>query len=304
MNNNDKIFDPITTFSLNELLMQAGDLPHDELNRQCIVSSKHSSITSLCYPLRIDAFTIGIGYEGKASVRFNLRDFQVQKDTLFFFSPRSILESPQDNNFRAHVILISTEFMRELNIDLKSMMPQFLLFGKTPFAQLAPKDSEELHRLFSQIESELQHPQTPYSRKVIGHLITALFYKIAGIIQENMQVQPDHGYISHDRADTYFQQFMQELSEHYRQERSVSYYANQLCITPKYLTTLIKRISGKSVSEWIDQFVIFEAKALLKHSHMSIQEISYHLNFPNQSFFGSYFKRNTGMSPSQYKAQQ
>ena len=93
------------------------------------------------------------------------------------------------------------------------------------------------------------------------------------------------------------------LGEHFREERSVGFYARQLCITPKYLTTLIKRISGQSVSEWIDNYVILEAKTLLKYSTMSIQEIAYYLNFPNQSFFGSYFKRNTGMSPSQYKAQ-
>ena len=83
----------------------------------------------------------------------------------------------------------------------------------------------------------------------------------------------------------------------------MGFYARQLCITPKYLTTLIKRISGLSVSEWIDNYVIIEAKTLLKYSTMSIQEIAYYLNFPNQSFFGSYFKHNTGMSPSQYKAQ-
>jgi len=84
----------------------------------------------------------------------------------------------------------------------------------------------------------------------------------------------------------------------------VGFYARQLCITPKYLTTLIKRISGKSVSEWIDNYVILEAKTLLKYSNMSVQEIAYYLNFPNQSFFGSYFKRNAGMSPSQYKAKK
>ena len=67
---------------------------------------------------------------------------------------------------------------------------------------------------------------------------------------------------------------------------------------------IIKRISGKSVSEWIDNYVILEAKTLLKYSNMSVQEIAYYLNFPNQSFFGSYFKRNAGMSPSQYKAKK
>lgn len=108
----------------------------------------------------------------------------------------------------------------------------------------------------------------------------------------------------HNRAESYFREFTQLLGEHYRRERSVGFYARQLCITPKYLTTLIKHISGKSVSDWIDSYVTLEAKTLLKYSNMSVQEIAYYLNFPNQSFFGSYFKRNTGMSPSQYKAKQ
>ncbi|MEG0498584.1 MAG: AraC family transcriptional regulator, partial [Alistipes sp.] len=104
-----------------------------------------------------------------------------------------------------------------------------------------------------------------------------------------------------NRAEEYFKQFMLLLADHYKQERSVTFYARQMCITPKYLTTLIKRLSGKSVSGWIDDYVMLEAKTLLKYSTMGIQEISYYLNFPNQSFFGSYFKRNAGMSPSQYK---
>ena len=76
--------------------------------------------------------------------------------------------------------------------------------------------------------------------------------------------------------------------------------AHLIVIAPDFL----KRISGKSVSEWIDNYVILEAKTLLKYSNMSVQEIAYYLNFPNQSFFGSYFKRNAGMSPSQYKAKK
>ena len=93
------------------------------------------------------------------------------------------------------------------------------------------------------------------------------------------------------------------LGEHYKEQRAVGFYARELCITPKYLTTVIKRVSGRSASEWIDSYVILEAKTLLKYSDMSIQEIAYYLNFPNQSFFGSYFKRNAGLSPSRYKAQ-
>lgn len=304
MNTNKEIGDSITTFSLNELLSHAGVPQSDELGRQCIISKQRATLNSFCSPLRVEAFTIGIGCEGSTTIRFNLREYQIQKDTFFFFSPRSILEAPDGSNVQAHVILISSEFMREINLDFKSVLPQFLSFGKNPFTQLTPEESVVIRKAFSQIEEELQRPRTIYSQKIIGHLITAMFYKIAEILQDNQQFQLVQQHTTYDRTEEYFRRFMQELSEHYQQERMVGFYANKLCITPKYLTTLIKRISGKSVSEWIDDFVIFEAKALLKHSHMSIQEIAYQLNFPNQSFFGSYFKRNTGMSPSQYKAQQ
>ena len=104
-----------------------------------------------------------------------------------------------------------------------------------------------------------------------------------------------------NRREEYFREFMRHLQQHHCKERSLGFYASLLHITPKYLTTLIKQVSGRSAAEWIDECVILEAKNLLKFSTMSIQQIAYYLNFPNQSFFGTYFKRRTGMSPSEYK---
>ena len=72
-------------------------------------------------------------------------------------------------------------------------------------------------------------------------------------------------------------------------------------LTPKYLSSAVKEVSGKTAARWIDEAVIPEAKTLLKYSGMSIQEIAYHLNFSTQSFFGKYFKLHTGTSPSRYK---
>lgn len=94
---------------------------------------------------------------------------------------------------------------------------------------------------------------------------------------------------------------MSELTKHYMQERSVGFYAGQLHLTPKYLTTIIRKTSGRTAAEWIDDYVVLEAKNLLKYSTMSIQEIAYCLNFPNQSFFGKYFRNHTGMPPSAYR---
>ena len=94
---------------------------------------------------------------------------------------------------------------------------------------------------------------------------------------------------------------MRLLSEAYIKELRVNYYAKELFLTPKHLSSVVKEVSGKTAGEWIDVFVIFEAKSLLKSSQKNIQEISDELNFANQSFFGKYFKHYTGMSPKEYR---
>ena len=184
------------------------------------------------------------------------------------------------------------------------MMPLFLQFGSRPCMELTHAECKSLRSFISMVEQELEGRETNFAVEIVSGLIAATIYKVGDILTHYMEEHPEMENPVHNRAEEYFKQFTELLGEHYTRERSVGYYARQLCITPKYLTTLIKRISGKSVSEWIDSYVILEAKTLLKYSNMSVQEIAYYLNFPNQSFFGSYFKRNTGMSPSQYKAKQ
>ena len=78
-------------------------------------------------------------------------------------------------------------------------------------------------------------------------------------------------------------------------------YAGKLCVTPKYLSLLVKNVSNRTAGEWIDNYVVLEAKALLSSSTLSIQEISDRLNFTNQSFFGKYFKQHVGISPTEYR---
>ena len=105
------------------------------------------------------------------------------------------------------------------------------------------------------------------------------------------------------RYNEYFGRFLQLLSENFKKERQVKFYADKLCITPKYLTTIVRELSGKSVSKWIHGIVIREACYKLIHGVESVQQISYELNFPNQSFFGKYFKSYVGCSPSEYRLQ-
>ena len=300
--NNTESQTPINSFTLAELIDLAGE-QRQGLMRECITASSDSQMQVFRFPCRIDAFIIGVGTEGETSVSFNLHEFRLKKDSMFIFTPKNILQVNSQQYFKADVIAISPDFMRRINIDIKNMMPLFLKFVENPTLALTPEESRSMRGMIAQIERETRGPETHFSFDIVSGLIAAMIYKVGDIMYHYLAEHPEGQNNSHNRAEEYFKQFTHLLGEHFREERSVGFYARQLCITPKYLTTLIKRISGQSVSEMIDNYVIQEPKPLLKYSTMSIHDIAYNQNIPNHSFFGSYFKRNTGMSPSQYKAQ-
>ena len=295
---------PISSFTLNELITMAGGEKRPGIMGECIAANSASEMEIFRFPSRLNALIIGVGTEGETSLTSNLQEFRLKKDSLFIFSPKHILQVQSNNRFKAHLIVIAPDFLKRINIDTKRMMPLFLQFGSLPCMELTHAESQSLRSFISMVEQELKGSETDFSSEIIGGLIAATIYKVGDILTHYLTEHPEVDSPIHNRAEEYFRQFTELLGEHYKHERSVKFYARQLCITPKYLTTLIKRISGKSVSEWIDNYVILEAKTLLKYSNMSVQEIAYYLNFPNQSFFGSYFKRNAGMSPSQYKAKK
>lgn len=295
---------PISSFTLNELITMAGGEKRPGIMGECIAANSASEMEIFRFPSRLNALIIGVGTEGETSLTSNLQEFRLKKDSLFIFSPKHILQVQSNNRFKAHLIVIAPDFLKRINIDTKRMMPLFLQFGSPPCMELTHAESQSLRSFISMVEQELKGSETDFSSEIIGGLIAVTIYKVGDILTHYLTEHPEVDSPIHNRAEEYFRQFTELLGEHYKHERSVGFYARQLCITPKYLTTLIKRISGKSVSEWIDNYVILEAKTLLKYSNMSVQEIAYYLNFPNQSFFGSYFKRNAGMSPSQYKAKK
>ena len=273
--NNTESQTPINSFTLAELIDLAGE-QRQGLMRECITASSDSQMQVFRFPCRIDAFIIGVGTEGETSVSFNLHEFKLKKDSIFIFTPKNVLQVNSQQYFKADVIAISPDFMRRINIDIKNMMPLFLKFVENPALTLTPEESRSMRGMIAQIERETRGPETHFSFDIVSGLIAATIYKVGDIMYHYLAEHPEGQNNSHNRAEEYFKQFTHLLGEHFREERSVGFYARQLCITPKYLTTLIKRISGQSVSEWIDNYVILEAKTLLKYSTMSIQEIAYY----------------------------
>ena len=253
--------------------------------------------TTSDYPASIDGFSAIIMMTGEATVSIDMQNYNVKPNTIVFFNPDSIIRTVKcSSNAAAYFLAFSKSFVNEIQIDLSTSLPVYMRFGKAPVLEVTPQDVDQIRQLFQLIKTMLRSDKERYRHEIIRTLFTTAFYIITEI---NQREQP--GEIKQGRCEVLFDEFMSLLQQYNKRERNVSFYAKQLNITPKYLSSVVKEVSGKTAARWIDESVILEAKALLKYSGMSIQEIAYHLNFSTQSFFGKYFKQHTGTSPSRYK---
>ena len=141
-----------------------------------------------------------------------------------------------------------------------------------------------------------------FYHEAVKSQVSALMFHFLNIFCSGLNLKKSTQHTAHYRQQDYVRQFMSLLSLHFREQRRVTFYSEQMHITPKYLGTIVTQQTGRTVSDWIDHFVVSEAKVLLGSSSLTIQEITYKLNFPNQSFFCKYFKAHTGMTPSGFRA--
>ncbi len=119
--------------------------------------------------------------------------------------------------------------------------------------------------------------------------------------KENVTAHDISEHRSGDRDKVLFTQFLELLKKEEKKRQQVSYYAEKLCITPKYLSTVCRKVSGKTPIRWITDSVMEDSYQLLRSTDMTVKEISNRLGFPNSSFFGQYFREQAGMTPLEYR---
>ena len=299
----------IRSFSLSQLLKVCGQRPEDLFYDGCLIASdlnvNHEIGRDLfLYPVRINAYAIVICSKGSINITSNLNHYTLREHMIYINLPGAILQVEASNDAEIFVTACEEEFINRIHVDLKLLTRLFLQVEQNPLLPLKHEDWQSLMRSYREIEWEgAQSDVDMYSTEVIRTAIRMLIYKVCRIIDRHLKTQTlvEQMGSSRNRNEEYFHRFMRLLAQNYMKERAVGFYASKMNLTPKYLTTIIRQTSGRTAISWIDDYVILEAKNLLKYSTMSIQEISYCLNFSNQSFFGKYFKNHTGITPSQYR---
>lgn len=252
------------------------------------------------YPVQISAMSLSIICTGgMANIKINLNEQTIVRGCACVIMPGQFLQIVQTStDFTGICMAVMSGFL-DYQGDVKTSMKILHKHINNPFTKIKEKNFEEILNLYEMMKRKLSENDYIYKEEVAKHYLSLMKYNMFQAHADEHVGKIISKPIS--RKDEIFYSFIREVERHYKEERSVIYYADKLYISPKYLSSVIHDVSGKYATEWIDGYVILEAKALLKSNGNTIKEICNKLNFANQSFFAKYFKQHTGLTPKEYR---
>ena len=249
-------------------------------------------------PIRVLGLTIALCIEGEGEVGIGVKKYKFCKNSLMLLNPNQYVHSLSSNEpVKIMAIGCNLEMIESIMPKISGLLPLLIHNPIESVSLLSEENSKDLQVYMKLIGEKLKAVDSPLKRTKISNLIQALLCEII----EKHYVSKEGIEKPQTRKEEILSKFILEVLQHFRSERSVAFYADRLCVTPKHLSAVAKDISGHTASELIDHYVIMEAKIMLAETALTIQEISNKLNFANQSFFGKYFKHLTGYSPSAFR---
>lgn len=244
-------------------------------------------------PHKMSRAAIVLCTSGSCRVKINLEECEIKAPSLVTLMPGQVFELLAEvDGLDGYVISLSKRFIDLVN--LPGWQHQYMRMYNNPITDIDEGMFASLRIFYAILYRAAKNDKNPFRQQIIENLIGVFYY--GGVSSFDSEVESNLKYKNHIVAN-----FLELVQQHYREERLIQYYAARLCITPKYLSKLVKDHTGRAAADWIEQHVILDARAMLQSTDLSIQQIATALNFPNQSFFGKYFKRATGVSPKQYR---
>ena len=257
----------------------------------------------LQYPFRVDCYVAAYCVEGSVDCSVNLTDYHLTTGTLLLFTPGNIVritEPEQTDHLRLTLICASTSFITGIGINPSKFLIEAMDVLRDPCIHLSADETEMLHK-YVNLALDITKTNPQFIKESISGLVSSVFYQFAGFLADSKRRQDLETPVRTSRQRQMLEQFIKLAINDHTREHLVGYYADKMCVTPKYLSKIVKEASGRSVPDWLNELLILDAKNMLRHSDMTIKEISASLNFPSQSFFFRFFKNHTGQTPTQYR---
>lgn len=235
----------------------------------------------------------------KGCVTLSLEEniFEVKAGDLYIYPPfsQTYIKSVSDD-MQGVIGVADFEFVIS-SVVMVSDSKQHLYIRTRPCVTLLEEQRERIEEMIDMIKSRLEEPDRLFRSQILSTLTQTICFEILDAYFSGHSIQPS----VQVRKDAIFQRFMRDVFTKFKQHRDVKFYAGQQCLTPRYFTTVIREISGKTPSEWIKISTVAEIKRLLADPDLSIKEIAEQLNFTDQSLFSRYFKQLEGISPLKYR---
>lgn len=260
----------------------------------------NSSLTIISrHPFILEGFAFGICTEGQAKLKVNLKEYEIHKGHLITVMPLFITELiDKSEDFSIKYLAFSNDLLADIpknkNLDIaKSIILK-------PCIKLSDDEFNDLIDYHSFILRQCQRKKHILTKEQ-NKLLVCSFMAEIGAIYVKHNTNKDQMFKKSNQEDILYRFFHLLLENHHR-ERTLSFYADKLSITPKYLSMIVKSITGKTACDWINETIISSAKFMLKTSNMSVNQIADELNFPNPSFFSQFFKKHTNITPLVYRS--
>jgi len=252
------------------------------------------------YPLESDSYIttclmIVLHKQGELHVRYDLVDKTLTAHKVVILLPNHMVSDYwSSDDFKRTLILISPRIYEMLKHT--SSYRAHLLYHKEPECELTEEQWNNILPGVDVLRTILQST-SPNRDQMLVNYMDILFELL-----NNYNITNRGNMFSDDSNRQLFTRFYELLIEHYRESRDILFYADKLCLTPKYFAKLIKSSTGIAASDWIDNYVIMQAKTLLKgYPEYTIQQISDMVGFSEQSTFCRYFRTRVGMTPTEFR---
>lgn len=264
------------------------------------------SMTDAVFPdgeFRPDFTLVLYSTQGIAPITIDGGQYQIRRKSITVWRPGQKIIFKPTPELKYHIIAISGDLQQHLNVG--SVFLTLFVALEYPVIRVTSAYNEALHYFFDSINIVCNFQDNPYKKDCMLSILRALFYSTGYYVFRSLRFQNGdlHKFASEYPAyeNSVASRFVKLVEQHSMTQRHLSYYAQLMDYNPKYLSALIKRETGRSGQNLIDQYSVLSAMAKLSYGHLSIKEISDQMQFQSQSDFGKFFKRMTGMSPLAYR---
>lgn len=262
-----------------------------------IKETKDRDMLTLKSPVKTDNTLCLLCTNGSISIKVNYTDYTLSKNKALIITPGSLGQTLSYSDDLEICMLAFKDDRYFISVQPLMAMSLYQKISKSALLTLDEKEVKFYLSLYKLMREDLNEEEFNYKHEAITGYIQVLFAHSYQWFEANKEENKEE---QNSRSNQIYLQFLSLVTQYHNTERSVTFYADKMCLTPKYLSQIILKVSGKYALDIIKGQVIFEAKALLKTNKYTIQEVSDKLNFPNPSFFGKYFKAEVGCTPKQY----